>query len=472
MSSPPGSPPKSASSPSHQKSPQHVAVLEKEATPLSDCPPEILLHISKYLPEQGINALARCNSQLYKWLNRVLYEANIKDRSTALFWAAMKGNESTIKLLISFGVDLTQTTDFLTTNMRFLNHNPVRLGSLKGNALHVAVKFGNLNIANLLVEKGLDIAKPRVTEMKRPVGAAASAPIVYLRTSPLHIAIENRNASQVIFLISEGCDQDDLCSQSGLTPLSYVLSDRFRYKDCAEHLLVIQILLQMGANVNSGGAPGVTPMEAALVYAENGCPENVRILWKMLLKRGADINTPIRMGPWRNPGRNPGRTPLQFASLLGFTDIAAYLLNHGANIEAKDGDDMTPLHYSIALGCLVEGLPIVEQNEWEDTVALFDAHYDSSDDRFGWHGNVETVKSLLEHGADPDATYRLGKTAHTLAADKPNHLFRAAFGDGLVSKKIGESGDKEQGSPAENSSSEGPGGEGIVTTESLFGVEG
>jgi len=78
----------------------------------------------------------------------------------------------------------------------------------------------------------------------------------------------------------------------------------------------------------------VTPMalyhnrrQASLDHALIDAAESGRLeLVKLLVEHGADLE-------FRN---GSGQTPLIVASLQGQTDVVAYLLNHGANIEASD----------------------------------------------------------------------------------------------------------------------------------------
>lgn len=45
-----------------------------------------------------------------------------------------------------------------------------------------------------------------------------------------------------------------------------------------------------------------------------------------------------------------GRTPLHLASIRGYTKIVRLLVSNGANVNVKDNDENTPLHYSSEFG--------------------------------------------------------------------------------------------------------------------------
>ncbi|MGB3479432.1 MAG: ankyrin repeat domain-containing protein, partial [bacterium] len=56
-----------------------------------------------------------------------------------------------------------------------------------------------------------------------------------------------------------------------------------------------------------------------------------------------------------------GKTPLHLAIERDFTDIARYLIEHGANTNLTDKDNESPLHYSASAGNLEIGRLLLEQ---------------------------------------------------------------------------------------------------------------
>ncbi len=56
----------------------------------------------------------------------------------------------------------------------------------------------------------------------------------------------------------------------------------------------------------------------------------------VLLDRGAEVNGKI----------NDGRMPLHYAANYGHADVAALLLDRGAEVNAKDNEGATPLQLS------------------------------------------------------------------------------------------------------------------------------
>ena len=112
--------------------------------------------------------------------------------------------------------------------------------------------------------------------------------------------------------------------------------------------------------------------------------------------------------------RDPeNRTSLMWAAFNGHTDVVAYLLRKGAELEAKDAGGRTALLYSSSgpfattVELLLEkGAEVDVRGSLEGFTALMTAAAE---------GQVEVVRLLLAHGADPSLEDKDGDTAESFA---------------------------------------------------------
>src|SRR5882762_7043654 len=97
---------------------------------LLDLPNELLICISEHLDfEKDINALSRSNRRLHHLLNTYLYSHNIRHhRSIGLRWAAIHGQEGTVRNFLLKGADLeiTETDRYTPLSLAAAyQHEPV-----------------------------------------------------------------------------------------------------------------------------------------------------------------------------------------------------------------------------------------------------------------------------------------------------------------------------------------------------------
>jgi ankyrin repeat protein len=125
-----------------------------------------------------------------------------------------------------------------------------------------------------------------------------------------------------------------------------------------------------------------------------------------------------------------GRSPLFYAAIEGLAgDVAAYLQDHGDEVNSADGEGFTPLHFAAqqqhadAAAVLIEaGADIEARNRFGNT-PLWGALFNVRD------GDGEVVRTLLAAGADPDAVNNYGASPRGLASTVANYdlmrFFRA-----------------------------------------------
>lgn len=118
--------------------------------------------------------------------------------------------------------------------------------------------------------------------------------------------------------------KDSEFKNNGYTPLLSALA----YSD---NEMFEMILNQFNADPDKGDNEGTT----ALFKLSSTHKEDKKILVNMLLEKGADVNK----------GTNTGKTPLMLAAQYGYLYMVQKLLDHKANANAKDENNTNALRW-------------------------------------------------------------------------------------------------------------------------------
>ena len=278
----------------------------------------------------------------------------------AIIDAVRKGDKDALRTLIQKGTNVNEAEADGAT------------------ALHWAAYRDDLQSADVLLKAG---AKPNAAND--------------LGTTPLWMAAQNGSETMVKRLLDAGANPN-LALLSGETPL--MVASRTGSAPVAE------LLLAKGANINATG----TRKQTALMWAvAQKHPEVV----KVLLARGANIHArsatwtdveavpPHGYLPYNKAFPHGNDTALMFASLVGDLASAKLLVAAGANVNDTD-----------AWG--VSATAMAAHSKHEDLVEfLLDKGANASADEAGFsaihpaimHRSIRMVRSLLDHGADPNA---------------------------------------------------------------------
>ena len=118
-----------------------------------------------------------------------------------------------------------------------------------------------------------------------------------------------------------------------------------------------------------------------------------------------------------------GRSPLSWAAQRGENEAVRLLLEHGADPNNNDNENMTPLHYAAQAATPKCLLLLIEYGAriHQSTRGWTALHYACS-----FHDNLAYTKPLLDHGADFNKRTYVGKTALSFAIIQ-NHLKNTAF---------------------------------------------
>jgi ankyrin repeat protein len=173
---------------------------------------------------------------------------------------------------------------------------------------------------------------------------------------------------------------------------------------------VILALIRAGADPSAGDDDGDTPLHVA----REGCVVDA------LVRGGADVEA-----------RNlTGVTPIAEAAGRGRSKVVAALVRAGADVEACGGDGEAPIHRAVGCGSanaetirvLVDGGAEVDVLDSEGRTALLIA---------AWIDRVDLVDLLLELGADAFTALSGAASGDFTVRDGETALMRAAAADGV-----------------------------------------
>jgi ankyrin repeat protein len=291
----------------------------------------------RYPPETPIIAATRNgHSHVMKYLMSVGADLNPEldscfgSEKTVLFYAAKRGMQDVVKLLLDRGADssisggplanaLRGATDGAQCEMvRFLLQLGADInegiGSMEGTALHRASENENKSMMEFLLSMGADI---NATTTRG--------------TTPLHIVLRAKSMDIVNFLLKQGARVD--IEQDGWNGAT-VFHSLLAYKSERDYVREdwIRLLIDNGASITAKDKDGNTVMHAV---AEEGRANII----PFLVANGCDINA----------ANHSGETPLKVAATNDHLDdkkfqIARVLLQYGADVNAADESGWTPLH--------------------------------------------------------------------------------------------------------------------------------
>uniref|UniRef100_A0A803SU80 Ankyrin 1 n=1 Tax=Anolis carolinensis TaxID=28377 RepID=A0A803SU80_ANOCA len=396
---------------------------QKGFTPLYMAAQENHLEVVKFLLENGANQ-----------------NVATEDGFTPLAVALQQGHENVVAHLINYGtkgkvrlpaLHIAARNDDTRTAAVLLQNDPNAdvLSKTGFTPLHIAAHYENLNVAQLLLNRG-------------------ASPLPLNGITPLHIASRRGNIIMVRLLLDRGA-QIETRTKDELTPLH-----------CASrngHVRIAEILLDHGAPIQAKTKNGLSPIHMASQGDHLDCV-------RLLLQYNADIDditldhlTPLHVaahcGHHRvakvllDKGAKPnaralnGFTPLHIACKKNHIRVMELLLKTGASIDAVTESGLTPLHVASFMGNLpivkillqrgaspnVSNVPILNgilrQGELKRSLALPSP---PQDDQTPLHcaarlGHCSMVKLLLENGADPNLSTTAGHTPLHITA-REGHL--------------------------------------------------
>ena len=247
----------------------------------------------------------------------------------------------------------------------------------KNKSLFEAVKKADIEQVRLLIAEGADVdakwgdTNTKEEEENAEAQNADNTPLYYA------YAVDSNNMNLVKLLVEAGAD----VNAGQIPPLCHAV-----YQN---NTAIAEYLIDHGARVNYPEDMG--PLQIA-PYISN----NIEMV-KLLIARGADINAGIVA------------TALHRATWMEHKDIIELLIQHGANVNAKDKWGYTPLSYAVYKDDYLYLMNILIANgaevDTKDPSGETYLHYAAT------AGRTEAVKLLLEAGANINTKSDRGQTA-------------------------------------------------------------
>jgi ankyrin repeat protein len=364
--------------------------------------------------------------------------------------AAMRGDKSAVQALVAKKADVNGAQVDGST------------------ALHWAVQANDLELTDLLLRAGARVSvanqsgatpmllaatngNAAILERLIQAGADPNAPISETGNTALMMAARTGKADAAKVLLDHGAHVNAKETWGGTTALMWAAAER--------HPGVVKLLVERGADVNaksnfvpsaSGrGFEGTAPVAAK----PNQATEEFASGWMtplMFAAREDDLESArilIQAGADVNAVGGDGKDALGLALFDGSYDVASLLVDSHANVNHADAQRFTPLFWAVDRRNMetapnfpwmvtIDPLPVIQKllDAGANPNALVNSTprarmregsprivYATALMRAAFSGDVELVKLLLAHGADP----------HIQSSDRETTLM-AACGLGFI----------------------------------------
>ena len=343
----------------------------------------------------------------FTFSNAPLHAQSKKEKK--LMEAVENGQIEKVKKYLSKGVNVNAKNEYLTTPLhyaaRFQDAAMVQLLLDAGAVVNVKNEFGITPLYFAVENQGQDAA----IRVKLLLDAGAEVNVKAGGQTPLYPAARYQDTAVVQLLLDAGAEVN-VKDQFQETPLHNAA--------CKYHASKAQLLLDAGAEVNTKNYKGNTPLHLAAKFSSE---ETVNLL----IAAGAEINalnddgeTPFDLGKSEKIRYLLGANKQQkLLAILESEDadivLVKDLIKSGAEVNAKDEDQYTPLLFAAQYQdaatvklLLDAGAEVNVKNKFQVTPLHFAA----------WKRDASTVKLLLDAGAKVNVKTYLKSTPLHMAA--------------------------------------------------------
>lgn len=251
-------------------------------------------------------------------LGFVLYRLHLGQLNQELITAAEANDLERVRKLLDSGANPAVGKNMIRGSSNWLIDLQVKLGFYRADQslLDIAAARRHWDVVDLLIERGAaaDPAKARLA---------------------FHSACWNGRETTVNLVLDRGISVE-VPDYDGRTAL--VLAFQHHQYPIVKVLLergaLVQPLLNSYKSINLGGVPA-SPLEVLGIGSfRDGDEEMLRLL----IEKGLPVDTPL----------HEGRTPLIAAAIANKSELAKFLLDRNADVNAKDDKGHTALRYAVS----------------------------------------------------------------------------------------------------------------------------
>ena len=332
-------------------------------------------------------------------LNEIFVNTTDNFKQTPFMDACYDGGRfDNIKMLIQNGADIqASSSDGLTVlhfASRYSNHEVLefllKLNEISVNAtdnlnrtplMNACFDGGRLDNIKMLLQSGADI------QARDCDGSTV-----------LHFASRNSNQEVVEFLLKLNEIFVNTTDNFKQTPFMDACYDGGRFDN-------IKMLIQNGADIQASSSDGLTVLHFASQFSNQEIVEFLLKLNEIFVNATDNLN----------------RTPLMYACLYsGRLDNVKMLMQNGADIQARDCDGSTVLHYAsrnsnqevVEFLLKLNEISVNATDNYNQTPVMC-ACFDG--------GSLDNIKMLIQNGADIQASSSNGSTVLHFATCYSNH---------------------------------------------------
>ena len=302
------------------------------------------------------------------------------DGTTALHWAVRANSADAVSLLLDAGADVNASNRYGVTPLALAAANgsaPIVALLLKSGALPNAPRPGGDTPLMIAGRTG----RVDVLRQLLDAGANIEATETWKGQTALMWAAAEGHSDAVTTLASAGANLEAR-STGQMSPFLFAIREG--------HGDTVRTLTALGADINAAMGDGTTPLDLAVINAHFGLAD-------LLLELGADPNLTGPRGAalhglaWiRRPGS--GRPPLPTGTFDSL-DLAQALLEAGADPNVRIGWREIP--FEVDLGIVKPPPGISVGRNFLSFVGATPFYLAAK------HGDVELMRLLVEHGANP-----------------------------------------------------------------------